>query len=142
MKSFLRVLTAVAMAVICAVTPAIAQLKGDPALPTHQQLSRLGLERAWWAQSILNPHRDKVRHVSIDEDMVYVQATSGVTTAFDAETGQQLWAIQLGRFDQPSFPAISNEDLALIPVSHRRARQWTKKMSTSELWMECFTPTA
>ena len=116
MKSFLRVLTAVAMAVICAVTPAIAQLKGDPALPTHQQLSRLGLERAWWAQSILNPHRDKVRHVSIDEDMVYVQATSGVTTAFDAETGQQLWAIQLGRFDQPSFPAISNEDLALIIV--------------------------
>ncbi|MBM4074661.1 MAG: pyrrolo-quinoline quinone, partial [Planctomycetes bacterium] len=59
---------------------------------------------------------DKVRHITVDEDAVYVQARSGMTTAFSAETGQQLWAIQLGRFDQPSFPVVSNENLALIVV--------------------------
>jgi outer membrane protein assembly factor BamB len=116
MKNFLRVMSVVAVVLFCVATPAIAQLKGDAQLPTHQQLSRLGLERAWWAQAVLNPHRDKVRHVSIDEDIVYVQATSGVTTAFDAESGHKLWAIQLGRFDPPSFPVISNEDLAMIIV--------------------------
>ena len=116
MKHVLWVLTVVAVVASSFVTPAVAQLKGDAPLPTHQQLSRLGLERAWWAQAVLNPHRDKIRHVSIDEDIVYVQATSGVTTAFDAETGQQLWAVQLGSLDQPSFPAISNENLALIVV--------------------------
>ena len=45
-----------------------------------------------------------------------MQASSGVTTAFDAESGQQLWAVQLGKFDQPSFPAVSNEKEALIVV--------------------------
>ena len=109
MKNGLRVLTVVALICVSFDAPAFAQLKGDPPLPTHQQLSRIGLERGWWAQAVINPHRDKIKHVSIDEDMVYVQASSGVTTAFDAESGQQLWAVQLGRFDQPSFPAVSNE---------------------------------
>lgn len=116
MKSLMRVLATIVIFASCSVPPCFAQLKGDAPLPTHQQLSRLGLERAWWAQAVLNPHRDKVRHVSIDENLVYVTATSGVTTAFDAETGQQLWSIKLGRFDPPSFPAISNEDLAMIIV--------------------------
>ena len=116
MKNTQRVLTVVAVVWFVASSPALAQVKGDAPLPTHQQLTRLGLERGWWAHAVLNPSRDKVRYVSIDEDMVYVQATSGVTTAFDAESGQQLWAVQLGQFDQPSFPAISNEDLAMVVV--------------------------
>ena len=116
MRRSLRLPTVAAIVCLGFIAPAIAQVKGDAPLPTHQQLSRLGLERAWWAQAVLNPHRDKVRHVAIDEDMIYVQATSGVTTAFDAETGQQLWAVQFGRFDQPSFPAISSEELAMIIV--------------------------
>ncbi|RLS44222.1 MAG: pyrrolo-quinoline quinone [Planctomycetota bacterium] len=88
----------------------------DKVLPTQQQLSRFGLERAWWGQATLNPSRDKVRHVTVDEDIVYIQASSGSTTAFNSETGERLWAIQLGRFDQPSFAAVSNEDLALFVV--------------------------
>ncbi len=116
MKNGLRVLTVVALICVSLDAPAVAQLKGDSPLPTHQQLSRIGLERGWWAQAVINPHRDKIKHVSIDEDMVYVQASSGVTTAFDAESGQQLWAVQLGKFDQPSFPAVSNEDEAMIVV--------------------------
>ena len=116
MKSSLRLMAILAIVGTCFISPSFAQLKGDAPLPTHQQLSRLGLERAWWAQAVLNPHRDKVRHVTIDEDIIYVQASSGVTTAFDAETGHQLWAVQFGRFDQPSFPAISNEDSAMIIV--------------------------
>ena len=116
MTRSLGVLTAVALMWVFTDLPVFGQLKGDAPLPTHQQLSRLGLERAWWAQAVINPHRDKVKHVAIDEDMIYVQASSGVTTAFDAETGQQLWAVQLGRFDQPSFAAISNESEAMIIV--------------------------
>ena len=98
-------------------TTALAQRQTtDKVLPTQQQLSLFGLERAWWGQATLNPSRDKVRHVTIDEDIVYVQATSGTMTAFSSETGERLWATQLGRFDQPSFPAVSNEDLALVIV--------------------------
>ena len=85
-------------------------------LPSQQQLSRFGLERAWWGQAELNPSRDKVRHVSMDEDMVYVMSTSGIATAFDSETGQKRWAVLLGRFDQPSYHVVSNQSLALVVV--------------------------
>lgn len=88
----------------------------DRSLPSQQQLSRFGLERAWWGQAVLNPARDKVRHVSMDEDMVYVISTSGVATAFDSETGKKRWALNLGRFDEPSYPLVSNEHLALAIV--------------------------
>ncbi|WP_010584508.1 outer membrane protein assembly factor BamB family protein [Schlesneria paludicola] len=90
-----------------------AQVTGGNPLPTQQQLSHLSLERAWWSHAVINPQRDKVEHVTVDEDLVYVQATSGVMTAFDAENGRQIWSVQVGRFDQPSFAATSNEDEVL-----------------------------
>ena len=101
-------------------------------LPTQPQLSQLGLERAWWGQATLNPSRDKIRHVTVDEDIVYVQATSGVTTAFNSETGERLWSTQLGRFDQPSFPAVSNEDLALVVVGS--TMYGVEKMTGRTVW--------
>lgn len=85
-------------------------------LPTQQQLNRFGLELAWWGQATLNPSRDKVRHVSIDEDMVYVLSSSGIATAFDAENGKKRWSVLLGRYDQPSYPVVSNESLAMVVV--------------------------
>jgi len=88
----------------------------DRQLPSQQQLSRFGLERYWWGQAELNPSRDKVRHVSIDEETVYVLSTSGICTAFDSETGQRRWAVRLGRYDQPSFPVVSNQRMALAIV--------------------------
>lgn len=132
MKRSLRVLATVA-AVWCASTTVVtAQVKTDAPLPTHQQLSRLGLERAWWAQAVLNPHRDKITHISIDEEIIYVQANSGIVTAFDSETGQQMWAVQLGKFDEPSFPAVSNEDQALIIVGG--SMYSLKKTTGRTLW--------
>lgn len=96
---------------------AFAQVDGG--LPSPQQLSRFGLERAWWNQAEMNKSRDKVRHVSIDEDMVYVLSSSGIVTAFDSETGKKRWAVQLGRFDQPGYPVVSNETLAMVVVGTR-----------------------
>lgn len=88
----------------------------DVGVPTVTALNQQGLEVAWSGQAVLNPSRDKVQHVTLDEQLVYVQGTNGVITAFDAETGSRAWALQLGRFDEPSFPAISNEDMVLVVV--------------------------
>ena len=62
----------------------------------------------------MNPAREKVRHISLDEEHLYMQSSGGVTTAFDNETGKRLWAVQLGRRDLPSYPAVSNGDQVLI----------------------------
>lgn len=79
-------------------------------------LNRYGLETAWTAQSVMNPSRDKVAHVVLDEELLYVQATNGIITAFDTETGVRAWALRLGRFDEPSFPAESNESMVMVVV--------------------------
>jgi outer membrane protein assembly factor BamB len=84
--------------------------------PTAQVLSRYGLEIAWTGQAVLNPARDTVAHLGMDEDLIFVQATSGVLTAFDSESGQQRWAVQLGRYDEPTFPTVTNEDVVLAVV--------------------------
>ena len=110
----------------------LSQVNGSNPLPTQQQLSRLNLERAWSAQAVINPSRDKVEHITVDEDLVYVQVDSGITTAFDAENGRQLWAVQLGRFDQPSFHAVSNEDEVLLVVG--AAMYGLEKTTGRTLW--------
>ena len=85
-----------------------------PTLPPQRILNRYRLERAWWAQAVLNPSRDKLQYLTIDEQVVYVQATSGVVTAFDNETGERLWSHLVGLADQQTYPITSNESLALV----------------------------
>ena len=93
---------------------ASAQTGQNELLPSQQSLNRFGLKRAWWAQTNLTPSRDSIRHIVVDEENLYVQATSGLVTAFDNQTGRQLWSAQLGRRDQSSFPAVSNNELVLF----------------------------
>lgn len=88
--------------------------KQETQLPSGRLLARMGLERAWWSQATMNIYRDKVAHLSLDEDNVYVQSTGGAVTAFDSETGLKRWAVQLGREDVPSYAATSNDDLVLV----------------------------
>jgi len=89
---------------------------GEPLLPSSSTLSRLGLERMWSGQATLNPERDKVAHIVLDEELIFVQSDSGFITGFDSETGEKKWATKLGRYDEPSFPAISNQDQVLVIV--------------------------
>ncbi len=92
------------------------QRRIGPPLPTQRMLSRFGLERAWWSQATINPSRDKVRHISVDEENLYIQTTGGAVTGFDAETGKRLWSVQLGHRDEPSYAAVSNNNVIMIPA--------------------------
>ncbi|TXT34679.1 MAG: pyrrolo-quinoline quinone [Planctomycetota bacterium] len=80
-----------------------------PELPTSRMLNRYGLERAWWSQATINPRRDKIQYMVLDEENVYLQGTGGSVTAFDAESGKRLWSVQLGNRDEPIFAGVSND---------------------------------
>lgn len=82
--------------------------------PPPGQLNRFGLKMAWWNQAHIDPSRDTVRHLTADEQVVFVQTTAGVVTAIDMETGQKLWSLQLGRKDAPAYPVTTNHELALV----------------------------
>ncbi len=110
----------------------------SPTLPSSRLLNRYGLQRNWWSHATLNPKRDKVRHLVIDEENLYVQASSGVVSAFNNESGRRLWAIQLGQQDGPSYPLVSNEEFALIVVG---LNLYAVNKSTGELIWEISLPT-
>ena len=102
-------------ALVCAFTAdASAQRSLAVQVPTARQLARFGLERAWASQATIEIGRDVVRHIVLDEDNLYVQSSGGTVTAFDNETGEKRWAVQLGNKDEPSFAATSNEELVLV----------------------------
>jgi outer membrane protein assembly factor BamB len=88
-------------------------------MPTRALLQRFGLERMWFGQAEMNASRDTVRHLVVDEQVVLIQSTGGLMTAFDAETGRQMWAVQVGRRDTPSFAPAANNELVLIAAGAR-----------------------
>lgn len=101
-------------ALLCVGATAYGQGVAIP--PGPRVLAPLGLERMWWNHATINSDRDKVRHIVADEEIVIVQGSAGLTTCFDAETGKKRWDTYLGRQDDPSFPAIMNDEYVLAVV--------------------------
>ena len=85
-------------------------------LPTSNELSRHGLKMAWWGRATIDVGRDSVDFVTNDEQMVFVRSTTGIITAFDAETGRKTWSTLVGRPNQQSFIPASNAGQLLVTV--------------------------
>ncbi|NQV25381.1 MAG: PQQ-like beta-propeller repeat protein [Rhodopirellula sp.] len=104
-----RLTTALATLALLTVAASSASAQ-ERTLPTARMLARFGLERAWWSQATLDIRQDNVRYMVLDEQSLYIQSSGGIITAFDSETGQKRWAVQLGRHNLPSQACVSNED--------------------------------
>jgi len=97
------------------VSPAWAQRVGrGSALIPEQTLNRYGLTRAWWSNGAVNTHRDRLAFVVADETHLFLQSTSGVVTAFNAESGKFLWSRLIGAADRSIYPISTNDDLAFV----------------------------
>lgn len=85
-------------------------------IPTQRQLGQYDLERVWWGQATVDPQRDRIVHLTIDEINLYALSTAGIITAFNNETGKKLWSTQLGRGNNISYPPVSNSKYVYITV--------------------------
>lgn len=96
--------------------PALAQSgsRVSSGLLDEQVLNQRGLTRAWWSQAVMNPRRDKLTYITNDERNIYVQCSNGVITTFDAESGKQKWAAQVGQADSPASAASTNGDKLIL----------------------------
>jgi outer membrane protein assembly factor BamB len=92
----------------------LAQVPLHYQLPNEAVLGRLGMERAWWAQAVLDPVRDRVQFLTSDEQLTYVQSDRGMVTAFDNATGRRMWSIQIGAPTEIRFALNSNDTVALV----------------------------
>ncbi|MFH1919001.1 MAG: PQQ-binding-like beta-propeller repeat protein [Planctomycetota bacterium] len=67
-----------------------------------------GLERPWFTQIQLDRARARVDYIMLDSGTLFVQTDQAVLHAIDAETGQTLWAEQVGRRGHPSLAPGAN----------------------------------
>lgn len=83
--------------------------------------NRHGLARPWFTQVQMDRSHARVRDVVIHWDVklhkatLYVQTDRAMLHAIDAETGETVWARQVGRPNHPSMtPGVSQDLLGLI----------------------------
>jgi outer membrane protein assembly factor BamB len=79
-------------------------------LPREVDLARLGLTLHWWGQAVNDRSSGQVEFLTADEQNVYVQARSGIVTAFGLESGRRIWSVLLGKPDRIGYPASTNEE--------------------------------
>lgn len=83
-------------------------------LPGESMLNRRGLTRRWWGHAVTDIQRDKLLYMAVDEGFLFLQSSSGVITAFDSESGKQLWARTIGVTDRAIYPATLNDELLIV----------------------------
>ncbi|MFN0054652.1 MAG: PQQ-binding-like beta-propeller repeat protein, partial [Planctomycetales bacterium] len=112
----IRILLLSLAALLVADFPIAAQTaaRGGSKLPSESSLNRFGLTRRWWGHATVNFNRDKLVFLTVDEEYLFLQSSAGVVTAFDCETGRQLWARTLGSRDRPTFRASLNDELLFV----------------------------
>ena len=120
-RPFVPTLLLAASLALLAAEPAAAQsFRGIGSrvspLPSPSELSPLDLDRAWWGQAPVSYGRDVIQELYVDEDNVYAVSRQGLVTAFDAETGQRLYATLLGSAAERAEGIATNSTMLLAPV--------------------------
>lgn len=114
-------------------TTVVAQTR----LPEGQLLNRVNLKQIWWNQATIQKTQETIRYITADEDLVYVQTSGGLVTAFDIKSGKTKWSQQIGRRDYPSVPISSNKKMAVVSVS---SMLYALEKSSGELLWKVKTP--
>jgi hypothetical protein len=108
----------VALAVIAVALPLSPVAQAEPVLVTHEQAAQHGLERAWFAQVPVDASRSRVSSWYLYQDRLYAVTDSGIVTALNAETGEQLWSRQVGKPGYPAFgPGANSKYLGIVSGS-------------------------
>jgi outer membrane protein assembly factor BamB len=89
-----------------------------PSLPSTEALDRMGLTMAWRTRLLLGSNRDGIATIQVlpwnDHAQLFVQTYSGQAALFDAETGDRIWQVQVGKAYTPLFTAGSNSNSIFV----------------------------
>ncbi len=76
--------------------------------------ARHGLARQWFNQADVDLSRGRVTDLVLDRGTLFVQTDQAILQAIDAETGQTLWSVQVGRRGHPSLRPATNADMVAV----------------------------
>jgi outer membrane protein assembly factor BamB len=99
-------------------SPTLAQIPiHRDLMPTRTTLARVGLERHWMA---LVPivRSERLLGISLADGLLFAQTSDGNFSAYDVESGRQLWVTNLGRRIGIARPASVNSRLVFVTNSN------------------------
>lgn len=112
LRSSLRRTLKIATFALLAVLPMVGFAQS---LVHNQVASRLGLQRAWFAQVRVDASRHRVVHWLLDKDQLFALTSAGAIQAIDATTGETLWTNELGVGHAPAAGiAVNSKHIALL----------------------------
>lgn len=109
-------------------------------LPTRAALGRLGLERFWFGAVPLRPGLEQVIHLSMAEDLLFVQTSDAVLHAFEAETGRLLWTSSLGSLTGQAQDVAVNSKFVF--ASNAGQLQCLDRRTGKHVWTELLPASA
>ena len=77
----------------------------------RDQIARLGLTRAWFAQVELDSSQHHVVRAILSGDQLFVLTSAGTLHAIQALTGETMWVAPLGNPNWPSLGPTASKDL-------------------------------
>ena len=81
----------------------------------QEELHRLGLTRAWFAQVRIDRARNQMQQAVLHGDRLTALTSAGVVQEFNAQTGEVLWTASVGNENYPSLgPSCSDQHVALL----------------------------
>ena len=107
--------------------------RGSELIP-ESTAARHGLSRTWFTQVQLDPARTRICSTTLDGGTLFVQTNRAMLQATDAETGQTLWARQIGNPQHPSMTLGLNRKL-LVMLNGTRFYAWIATTASC-----CFKP--
>ena len=113
-----RLFAAWLWAAAAALLPSVAPAQRVPDLPTDARLATVGLEKAWVGVATIDPFEDEVKHLTSDEDGVYVLTRQNLLTCFDLITGRKKWTVRIGSARDPSSPPTTNRTTLFATVGN------------------------
>lgn len=103
------------LALACSLAlPGTLKAAGRDTIIPETAAARHGLTRMWYSQVQLDRARARVEYVVLHGGTLFVQTDQAMLHALDAETGQTLWAVEVGRRGHPSLPPAANSDLVAV----------------------------
>ena len=85
--------------------------------PSRTALSRIGLERGWYAGMPLGAG-ERIIEISTSDGLFFAQSNLGGFHVLDAETGRKLWSINLGVRSYDAFPASASKNTVYVTNSN------------------------
>lgn len=82
-------------------------------LYSELEAASIGLTRPWFQQVTMDINRDKITHVTLQDNTLFITTDGGRLHVIDGKTGVTLWSRIIGDVDENTLPPAANSQVVV-----------------------------